>query len=358
MNSKLQALNRKLMPGKLLYDPSWLVLGVNNICNLHCKMCDVGTKSNETNFAINLVGTNPMNMPVELFQRIVDQTKRYYPTTKLGYAFTEPLIYPHLEETLAYAKSKNVFTAITTNALNLLQKAEILAKNGLNELFISLDGPEAVHNEIRGHKSSHQRALKGIEQLLSLKDIPISVFCVITEWNIGYLEQFVHELKQFPLKHVGFLHANYTTEAMAQLHNQQFGSQFQATHSNTDEVDFSAYDLGALQEEIAAIKNGIFPFPVSFHPNISSSEELSNYYHHPEIKVGKRCLDIYNNLMIKSDGSVIPAHGRCFNVSLGNLYTEDLPQIWNAPTIVALRKALSQNKGLLPACNRCCSAIC
>lgn len=358
MNSKLQALNRKLMPGKLLYDPSWLVLGVNNLCNLHCKMCDVGTKTNETNFAVNLVGTHPMNMPVELFRRIVDQTKLYYPTTKLGYAFTEPLIYPHLEETLAYANDHKLFTSITTNALNLPQKAEILAKNGLNELFISLDGPEIVHNEIRGHKSSHQRALKGIEQLLSIKNIPVSVFCVITEWNIGYLEQFANELKKFPLKHVGFLHANYTTEAMAQMHNLQFGSQFHATHSNTEEVNFSAYDLPKLQVEITAIKASKFPFEISFHPNISGKEALNNYYHHPEIKIGKNCLDIYNNLMIKSDGSVIPAHGRCFNLTIGNLYNEELSQIWNAPTIVALRKALKQNNGLLPACNRCCSAIC
>jgi len=139
--NKLHSINRKSYPKHLFYEPQWMVLGVNNICNLHCKMCDVGTKSLETNFAVNLVGTKPLHMPLELFQRIADQTSKYFPKTKLGYAFTEPLIYKHLEESLDYANHKKLFTSLTTNALNLRQKAEEMVKGGLNELFISLDGP-------------------------------------------------------------------------------------------------------------------------------------------------------------------------------------------------------------------------
>lgn len=357
MNSKLQSINRTLLPGRLMYAPHWLVLGVNNLCNLHCKMCDVGTQSKDTNFAVNLVGTHPVNMPVALFRRIADQTKKHFPSTRLGYAFTEPLIYPHLEETLAYAHQQKLFTAITTNALNLPQKAEILAKNGLNELFISLDGPQDIHNHIRGHKSSYQRALVGIEQLLTHRTLPVSVFCVITEWNIGSLHTFVQELSRFPLKQVGFLHANFTTEQMAQTHNLAFGPSFSATCSNIEGVDFSMYDLTLLSEELKTIRQTSFPFPVSIHPEIYEQKDLETYYHHPEIQIGTKCMDIYSNLMIKSDGSVIPAHGRCFNVSLGNLYTHELTDVWNAPKLVELRKLLRKNGGLLPACHRCCSAI-
>jgi len=61
-------------------------------------MCDVGTESYETTFAQNLVGTQPLNMPLELIKTIIDQTANNFPKAKLGYAFTEPLIYPHLIE--------------------------------------------------------------------------------------------------------------------------------------------------------------------------------------------------------------------------------------------------------------------
>lgn len=353
----LRSANRKLYPQHLFYAPQWLVLGVNNICNLHCKMCDVGTQSLETNFATNLVGTHPLHMPVELFEKIVDQTKKFYPSTKLGYAFTEPLVYKHLEETLAYADRAGLFTSITTNALNLRQKSDILAKNGLNELYISLDGPEAIHNEIRGHKSSHQRALEGIEALQTKADIPISIYCVITEWNIGHLKRFLADLSGFRLKHVGFLHANFITEDLAVLHNQKFNNDFHATFSNVEEVSFDAYDLNALHEELNEIVQQKYPFETSITPHITSKEGLHRYYFEPEKKVGKSCFDVFNNLMIKSDGSVIPAHGRCYNVSVGNLYETDLRGIWNSDGMKKIRKTLLSEGGLLPACQRCCSAV-
>jgi MoaA/NifB/PqqE/SkfB family radical SAM enzyme len=320
-------------------------------------MCDVGTQNLETNFAQNLVGTHPLHMPMELFRLLVDQTKTYFPNTKLGYAFTEPLVYKHLDESLGYAQSKGLFTSITTNALNLRQKAPGLVENGLNELYISLDGPQDIHNEIRGHKSSYQRALEGIETLQSLSNIPISVFCVITEWNIGYLKQFVSELSKFKLKQVGFLHSNFITESIANQHNLEFGNLFHATHSNVEEVDFSAYSLEGLFQELEEINSMSFSFPVTVHPKMDTLEELKNYYLHPEIKIGKKCLDVFYNIMIKSDGSVIPAHGRCYNVPVGNLYENNLKEIWNSQKMGELRSLLNKNNGLLPACTRCCSAI-
>ena len=37
--------------------PEWLVLCINNFCNLHCKMCDVGRGEEGTVFYANLVGS-------------------------------------------------------------------------------------------------------------------------------------------------------------------------------------------------------------------------------------------------------------------------------------------------------------
>ena len=355
--SKLHSLNRKLYPKHLFYDPKWLVLGVNNICNLHCKMCDVGTKSLDTNFAVNLVGTSPLHMPMELFQKIADQTKKYYPKTKLGYAFTEPLVYKHLEESLSYADSLDLFTSVTTNALNLRQKAEGLIKGGLNELYISLDGPQDIHNEIRGHKSSHQRALEGIEKMQSLSNVPISVFCVITEWNIGHLRSFLKELEGFNLKQIGFMHSNFITSNVATSHNAIFGDKYFATPSNVDEVNFEAYDLQLLHEELTQILSEKSKTAVTLSPHVVEKSELYKYYFEPQKKVGKSCLDVFNNLMIKSDGTVIPAHGRCFNLPVGNIHSEDLKSIWNANKLSELREKLNQNGGLLTACSRCCSAV-
>src|SRR5436190_6017877 len=142
----LRKLNAVYLPSRMLVPPKWLVLGVNNSCNLHCKMCDVGVSYSQSNFYQNLMGSQPIHMPMELFRKIMDQAALYYPGIKIGYAFTEPLIYAHLEESLRYAQAKSLYTTITTNALGLKKWAPKLDAAGLDELFISVDGDEAVHH--------------------------------------------------------------------------------------------------------------------------------------------------------------------------------------------------------------------
>ncbi|MFT4524342.1 MAG: MoaA/NifB/PqqE/SkfB family radical SAM enzyme [Bacteroidia bacterium] len=355
---RMKGLNRALMPQRLLYSPQWLVLGVNNICNLHCKMCDVGTKTNETNFAVNLVGTTPLHMPMDLFKQICDQAAQYFPKTKLGYAFTEPLVYKHLQESLAYAKSKNLYTAVTTNALNLRKEADQMIENGVGDIFISLDGPEEIHNEIRGHKSSFQRAMEGMEVVWSSKNpVNISVYCVITEWNYSNLKEFADFFKDKPIRELGFMHTNFTPQHVADDHNLQFGNKYPATCSNVEECDVSKIDLDVLWKEMEAIQKADYPFNVVFSPKVESRERLGTFYEEPEKLFGKKCNDVFSNIMIKSDGSVIPAHGRCYNLTVGNLYSESLKDVWNSMTLADFRKDLNKNGGLLPACSRCCSAF-
>lgn len=358
IQKKIKSANIKLTPGKLFFGPEWIVLGVNNICNLHCKMCDVGTQSNSTIFAQNLVGTSPRDMPEKLVYRIIDQIKKYFPKTKLGYAFTEPLIYPHLISSLHYANKNGIYTTVTTNALNLSKVADEICKADLKELFISLDGPQDIHNFIRGHKSSFQRAIEGIKKILMHEKRPsISVFCVITEWNVQYLKDFADYFSNFPLKTLGFLNTNYTPEHIAILHNEKWGEYYKATSSNIDETHVELTNLDVLWNQMQSINSTNYPFPVTFSPAIKSREALSIFYHQPEVIIGKRCNDAFSNIMIKSDGSVIPAHGRCYNIDCGNIYHQELNTLWNHKNLQKFRKDLIGAGGLFPACSRCCSAF-
>ncbi len=358
MITYLKRTNKKLFPKNYLFSPEWIVLGVNNVCNLHCKMCDVGTKNLESNFAQNLVGTHPINMPLELIKKIIDQVELYYPKTKLGYAFTEPLVYPHLIESLKYANERGIYTTITTNALTLKHKAEKIVKAGINEVYISLDGPQDIHNEIRGHKKSFQKALDGIYELIKVNPKQsISIFCVITEWNIGHLLQFLDEIKHLPIKEVGFMHTNFTPTDIAQKHNQQWENHYFATTSNMDEINIDNFNLVLLCKEIAEIKKTKFNFSVTFSPDISTEKDLNIFYHHPEKLMGKGCNDIFGNIMIKSDGNVIPSHGRCYNLTLGNIYNQSLKEVWSSDVLKKIRTDLHKAGGLFPACSRCCSAF-
>lgn len=354
----LKSINANVYPQHLFYSPEWLVLGVNNICNLHCKMCDVGNGNTESNFSQNLVGSRPLHMPMELIKIIFDQAALYFPKVKIGYAFTEPLVYLHLEESLQYAKEKKLYTAVTTNALTLPQKAEMLGKQEVNDVFISLDGTEEIHNYIRGNKNSFQKAVEGIEKLLSQNKRPdISVFFVITEWNIGNMKAFADFFGKYPLKQLGFMHTNFTPLHIAEKHNETYGNTYHSTLSNTTEIDIDKMNLDELFHQISQIKSASYPFPVSFSPAVNTMDELKKFYLKPEILIGKGCNDVSRNIMIKSNGTVIPAHGRCYNLEIGNIYQENLKDIWNSKVISRFRSDLKKAGGLLPACSRCCSAF-
>ena len=358
MTNRLKNINIKLFPGNYIFSPNWIVLGVNNVCNLHCKMCDVGTQNLKTNFAQNLVGTRPINMPIELIQKIVDQTASYYPKAKLGFAFTEPMVYPKIEEAITMASEKKLYTTITTNALALPQKAEKLVHAGLNELYISLDGLEEIHNEIRGHNKSFQKAIEGLVLIKSFKNAPkITIVFAITEWNQHTLIEFADYFKDLPINEIAFMHTQFGDPNIAISHNNTWADAYPATESNLDEVNLTNMNLATLHYQIQQIKSNKYPYKIYFSPENNTLESLENYYLKPDVFFGKTCHDIFSNIMIKTDGSAIPAHGRCFNLKVGNLHDNNLKEIWTSSVYNKFRKDLIDAGGLLPACSRCCSAF-
>ncbi len=207
-------------------------------------------------------------------------------------------------------------------------------------------------------KTHFRKAIEGIEELLLQKDHPdISIFCVITEWNIGYLKEFVDYFNKYPIKQLGFMHTNFTPDFIVSNHNKIYGNKYPATISNTEQIEISKMNLDILLNEIVEIKRTNYPFEVTFSPEINDEKKLDIFYNQPEKFIGKICNDVYRNIMIKSDGSVIPAHGRCYNLNVGNINKNSLKEIWNSKIISDFRKDLMNAGGLLPACSRCCSAF-
>ena len=153
------------------------------------------------------------------------------------------------------------------------------------------------------------------------------------------------------------MHTNYTPHHIADIHNKYYYENYPATASNMEETDLNNFDLDTLYDEIVEICNNNYPFPVTFSPDLNSKEKLDTFFRKPEILIGKNCSDVSRTIMIKSDGTVIPAHGRCYQLTIGNIYHQTLKEIWNSKIISKFRSDLNKAGGLLPACSRCCSAF-
>jgi MoaA/NifB/PqqE/SkfB family radical SAM enzyme len=216
-----------------------------------------------------------------------------------------------------------------------------------------------VHDRIRRRSGSYERAVAGIEALAARPGAPdISVYCTITELNVGSLRPFLDEMSRLPLKLVGLLHNNFVTEAQATAHNATYGGgPLHATASNVFLTDPGRIDLEVLAGELQEIDRADYPFPVLIQPRLTTTEALETYYRRPEAPIGRACHDASRMIMIDPDGEAIPVHGRCFRFPIGNIGEQSLASLWNHGRLSELRRALRGAGGLLPACTRCCSSF-
>ena len=355
--------------GRCRLSPEWLVLGINNVCNLHCKMCDVGLGESDTVFWANLIGNHPHNMTLDLLNEILDQARAFRPRPRVGLAFTEPLIHPKIVDFTRAIVSRGFYCAITTNGSTLPRLADALVDTGVHEITLSVDGPAEVHNRIRGGRDSFEKLYRGTELVNATKArlkrrYPIMRFSfTVTDENSGHILEFVRAVEPLHPASISISHLNFITEGMAQAHNATYGGDLSVVRSSLGAMDPAGFDTemisGELQRVRAYARSRGSAFPVlTIVPDFIGREGLDTFYREPLTFVGGReCSDPWKMMMIKTDGAVIPAHGRCYNFPIGNIRTAPLPDLWNNDRFRAFRQTLRGAGGTLPACSRCCGVI-
>jgi MoaA/NifB/PqqE/SkfB family radical SAM enzyme len=366
----LENLGRRLAylspSGKNRLGPRWVVLVVNNTCNLHCKMCDVGTGANDTIFYRNLIGQDPGNMSVEFFERILADAKEFPLRPRLSLSYTEPGIHPKILEMVARAKTAGFFCSLTTNGFTLPRLSEPLVELGLDEIFVSVDGAREAHNEVRGSTRSYDLIMQGLHNIAGVKarlrrDSPtVNIVYVFTEQSYLTLVDLLDDLRPVRPAQIVATLLNFIHPKSAELHNSRFGNRYRASVTNLHKVNLGAFDCEALMQQIDAARAKALELGISFslRPRVASAQSLRRYFENvDEPAAGDFCTDPWNMVMIQTNGDVIPAHGRCFNTIAGNLNHRSLQAIWNGPAMVDFRRLLKKEGGLLPACTRCCGCF-
>ena len=353
--------------------PEWVVLCVNNVCNLRCRMCDVGLGDPSTVFWANLVGDHPRNMALELLDEVLRQAAAFRPRPRIGMAFTEPLIHPRILDFCARVVEAGFFCSVTTNGSTLPRLAASLVEIGLDALHVSVDGPPEVHDDVRGVAGSFQRLYAGCEAVQREKRVRgrgrplLGLSFTVTDKNAAHIVGFLEAVAPLCPDVVNVSQLNFITERMALVHNQRYGDAFdgglRVVRSNLGEIDPAALDVEALSKELARARRLVAARPdafpsVTFVPAAAGAEALGSYYRDELSFVGGRnCTDPWAMMMVRTDGSVIPAHGRCYNVPVGRVTGEGLAEIWNGPRLRSFRRTLLAAGGALPACARCCGVI-
>ena len=124
-------------------------------CNLKCSMCFERLRKPRP------------EMQLSDWQKIIDQIKKFRPRIHLSGG--EPFLYPHIMELIELIKKENLFLAITTNGTFLNKHAHDIVKSGVNRIHISVDGPEKIHDRIRGVPGTFKNLMTGLKQIKELR---------------------------------------------------------------------------------------------------------------------------------------------------------------------------------------------
>jgi MoaA/NifB/PqqE/SkfB family radical SAM enzyme len=164
-----------------------LAIEVTSHCNSSCLHC----------FARSGISRHS-SLPVDFVKEIIveghDAGYRHLHITG-----GEPLLWNGLFEALDYGFGvgyKTIF--MNTNGTLITEEiSKRLAEYGSFSISVSLDGPEDLHDRIRG-KGSHRRTMRGIEKALNGGN-DCSIFTTVTKSLLPELPHFVNDLsKEFP----------------------------------------------------------------------------------------------------------------------------------------------------------------
>lgn len=181
---------------KTINYPSYFVFFVTKKCNAKCKMCF---------YKENMQKDNGKELTVSEYGLISQQIKTL---NVLGISGGEPFLRNDLSEIIKvfYSNCQPLVVDLPTNGFFtdtiIKQTEEILraAKNTTIDLQLSLDGPETIHDEIRGVSGSFKNLKETYNNLIHLKNkyknLKIKICTVYSYYNQKHILKLFDIIKK------------------------------------------------------------------------------------------------------------------------------------------------------------------
>ena len=332
--------------------PQSVSLTITNHCNLRCQMC--GQWSEE-----GYIRCNPDSLKHEMTladrQRVVDEISAHG-ISSLLLRGGETFMFPGIIELLEYIHGKGMFISIDTNGTMLKQYAEDIVRIGNMHLTISVDGPEAVHDVVRGVPGTFQRVREGVARLAELEaqggnKISRSICFTISQYNYRSLGFMPEVTRSLGLGLIAIVPYYYFPEKVGKQYEQELhGLGCQAFswvgfHHEDSGVDFDEFQHQYRQ--YLATLGEVYNYP--YMP--LDEEQYRAWFADTQMQVGPRhCLNVEKLIDIQPDGSA----NFCVDFvdySFGNVREASIEALWNGERAEQFREY--RRKKPLAVCYRC-----
>jgi len=155
---------------------SW---AITHRCNNKCIYC-------------NIWNVNSKELNTKQIFPIIDELSQLG-TQIIHFTGGEPLIREDIGIILDYCHKKDISTSIASNGLLVPQRIGELMK--LNLLGLSLDGPEEIHDYIRG-AGTYRRVIEAIN-IAKDKGIRVRILAVLSQLNLNVIDFLLEKGREF-----------------------------------------------------------------------------------------------------------------------------------------------------------------
>src|SRR5271157_511595 len=295
-------------------------------CNLRCTHCyQSGTCENEVPFSeIRRVIKDVKGM-VEAWE------DAYGLSFALSYNITggEPFLRADLFDVLREIRDNRGETYLLTNGTLITpDKAQEVAAHGVQGVQVSMEGPEKIHDQIRG-RGSFSKALRGVEYLLQA-GITVTLNATLSRINGDYLIDFANLASKLGAQRLGF----------SRLVPAGRGSGLIAEMLEASEVKRLYETAFSLHVPGLQIVTGD---PIASQLSEDGAEDLG------PTPVGG-CAAGVSGLTFLPDGTITPC--RRLPIPIGNIRTDSLREIWATSNVLNLLRDRSAYQGKCGQCVR------
>ena len=314
-----------------------VILMPHSGCNCRCVMCDIW-KNNGHSVQLNENDLKPLL-----------STFRKLGTKQVVMSGGEALLNSKFFYFCRLLRNEGIAITLLSTGLLLTKFADQVVAH-VQELIVSLDGDEAMHNHIRNVPNAFLKLQEGIEAIRAADPyFRITGRCVIHRLNFKSWPCIIDAARWIGLDQISFLPADVSSQA--------FNREVPWNKEKQEELVLQESELQELQCIIEGIID-LYRLDFTDHFIAESPSKLRmiyNYYaayHQLAVYPVKKCNAPWVSAVIEADGSVLPCF---FHTRIGNIREMPLEAILNSHAAVSFRKSLDMKTN--STCKNCVCSV-
>jgi len=317
---------------------------VTHRCNAGCPMCYQNSK---------------LSIDEELTQdeirHVIDQLP---PWCVLSLTGGEPFVREDFAPILEYGLKKRKCTILTNASLVTDSHIEMMVRNKLLLMAVSIDGIGATHDGIRKRAGLFDKAVETIKRVQERKKERNTLFplidikTVILKDNLGQLYDILELADRLSVDFVTYS----VPRAMENLYSAPYREDIrEICQSLPAGPRLEDDELDLLMKQVSRIRKFSGRTKVRFYPaNLLNEKTLEKFYREKLSSLDfQACMLPWSRMSISPHGDVYP----CLSYRVGNVRRESLARIWNGDRFREFRRHLDR-KNLSNFCLGCCNSVC